>query len=106
MIGSNNSFAELLKGSRLMATGLKAYAEEVAKRGLDSEFITKLEKVTNETEIKNSKQEKLKAETKQMTEMLALDKQELRKLLSEAKKVVKMTIPQSLWGQFGIEDKK
>lgn len=102
----SQSLAEMTKKAELMVKGLKANAEEVAKRGLTSEFSTNMEKSIEDMKTSNAEQEKLKADVKLKTEEFNSKKSEVNKALSEAKKVVKLTFPQAKWIEFGMEDKR
>ena len=51
-------------------------------------------------------QEKLKADLKSKTAELEAKMKEIDVKMSEAKKIVKMDIPQSQWKEFGIVDKR
>ena len=53
-----------------------------------------------------TKQEKLKADLKSKTAELEAKMKEIDAKMSEAKKIVKMDIPQSQWKEFGIYDKR
>lgn len=89
-----------------MSTGLKNQSEAVAKRGIDTDFITQLEKEREAAIALNDEQERLKAELKAKTEALDAKVKSISVLLSEAKKVVKLAIPQAGWKEFGIQDKR
>jgi len=99
------SFAEKLNKSKLMLAGLQANTEEVARRGLDAEFITNLGTTIGSNETLNSEQETLKASLKTKTANLTAKTDELKTMMSEAKKVVKLAFDQSRWLEFGISDK-
>lgn len=90
----------------LMLAGLKANPNEVAKRGIDIVFISEMEQELYRLKIKNSEQEKLKSDLKIKTEELNTSVDKVSKLLSEAKKVVKLALPQAQWKQFGMDDKR
>lgn len=102
----SKSIAEITHKSELMTKGLKANSAEVAKRGLTSEFITKMETAIQEMKERNAAQEKTKALLKMQTEAFNEKVNEVSKLLSEAKKVVKLSHPQAQWIEFGMEDKR
>lgn len=106
MANPKRSFAEIVSQAQVMTAGLKNKAAEVAKRGVDETFITNMEKLREEVISINDEQERLKAETKMKTELLDKKLKELTVQMSEAKKVVKLSIPQSGWREFGIDDKK
>jgi CHASE3 domain sensor protein len=54
----------------------------------------------------DNEQEYLEAKLKTKTEELGRLIEELEKLLSEARKIVKLEMEQSTWRSFGIEDTK
>lgn len=100
------SFAELVNSGKVMLTGLQANAEAVARRGIDTEFMTNLQTAIVDTETLNGEQESLKAALKAKTAELDSRLMDLKKMLSEARKVVKMTIDKTRWVEFGISDKR
>ncbi|GIZ14060.1 hypothetical protein [Capnocytophaga catalasegens] len=100
------SFAELVSQGNLMNSGLKNNLKEVSKRGLESDFIEELEKLLVEAIEENNQQEKLKAELKNKTKSFNEIVEKIQSKMSEAKKVVKLSIDQSLWKEFGINDKR
>lgn len=65
-----------------------------------------MEKEINELETNNIEQEKLKSALKLKTEELNTSVDKVSKLHSEAKKVVKLALPQAQWIEFGMEDKR
>ena len=86
------TFAEIVNKSRLMISGLRNNAAEVNRRGIDASFITEYER--------------LKAELKMKTEAALTKRKQVESKLSEAKKVVKLSLPQAQWVEFGMEDKR
>ena len=103
---SKNSFAETTNTVKTMLSGLQANPDAVAKRGLDKEFIAKLEKALENAKVLDNEQEALKAKLKTKTAELDAEVVNLQALYSEAKKLVKMSVDQTGWREFGIEDKK
>lgn len=106
LVKPKNSYAEIVSQAQVMSTGLKAQAAQVAPRGIDADFVTKLEQARAKAIALNDEQERLKAELKTQTEALDAAMKALNALLGEAKKVVKLAIPQSGWQEFGIQDKR
>ena len=100
------SYAETVSKAQVMTTGLRNNAEAVAKRGIDDEFVTALETNRTQAITLNDEQERLKAELKVKTETLDQAIARINAALSEARKVVKLAIPQAQWKEFGIEDKR
>ncbi len=102
----SKSLAEITQNAELMLAGLKANASEVEKRGIDAEFISAMEKEINELKTNNVEQEKIKSALKSKTEELNTSVHKVSKRHSEAKKVVKLALPQAQWKQFGMDDKR
>lgn len=102
----SKSIASNIQDAEMMLVGLKANTTEVEKRGVDSAFIAKLEEEVKTLKTKNAEQEKLKADLKTKTEEVNTSESKVSKTMSEAKKVVKLAIPQSQWKEFGINDKR
>jgi len=99
-------FAEVLNSTKTMIAGLKANPEAVSKRGLDADFTARLEKTLETVKTLDNDQEALKAKLKTKTAEMDNELANLKALLSEAKKVVKMSVDQAGWREFGIEDKR
>lgn len=103
---AKQSYADNISSSQVMAAALRNNTEKVGRRGIDADFITKLETDSQAAVVLNNEQEKLKAQTKLKTEELDEKLTSISSSLSEARKVVKMEFPQSQWIEFGITDKK
>jgi len=100
------TFAEVQNNLKTMISGLKQNPETVAKRGLDAEFTAKLEKSLEFIKQLDNEQETLKAKLKTKTTELDAELTNAKAMLSEAKKVVKMSVDQAGWREYGIEDKR
>ena len=100
------TFAQKLSDARLMSAGIKAHKDELAGVTLGEEQAAAMEAQFNKLRELDTQQEKLKAELKTCTAELDKQAKELDDALKDAKKRVKLTIPQSLWQEFGISDKK
>ena len=103
---SKRSYAEVINDAKLMVSGLKSNTDRVSKRGLDKDFISKLESIMVKSQTLDNEQEDLKAKLKTKTSELDNEMMELEKLMSESKKVVKLEMTQETWKAFGISDKK
>ena len=103
---SKNSFADTANAAKTIIAGLKANPEAVARRGLNKEFTARLEKSLESIKALDNEQEALKAKLKTKTAELDAEITNLQTLYSEAKKVVKMSVDQTGWREYGIEDKK
>jgi len=100
------SFAQKLSDARLMVAGIKSHKDELAGVTLGEEQVAAIETLLNKISELDTQQEKLKAELKTCTVELDKQTKDLDDALKDAKKRVKLTIPQSMWQEFGISDKK
>lgn len=103
---SKPTYAERISKSQVMVAGLRANAAQVNRRGIDDQFINKLDANRNDATVLNDQQEKLKGDLNLKTVELDAKMAEMDKEFAEAKKIVKMDFPQEQWKQFGIEDKR
>lgn len=100
------TFAQRLSDARLMVAGIRAHKDELAGVTLGDEQAAAMEAQFNKLRELDTQQEKLKAELKTCTAELDKQAKELDDALKDAKKRVKLTLPQSLWQEFGMSDKK
>jgi len=100
------TFAETTNDVKTMIARLKSNPDAVSKRGLDADFTTRMEKTLEIIKNLDNEQESLKAKLKTKTAELDAELVNIHALYSEAKKVVKMSVDQAGWREFGIEDKK
>jgi len=98
---SKRSYAEVVSKAQVMLSGLKTH-DELARRGIDTAFITNLETKIGSSIGLNNEQEKLKADLKSKTAQLDSEISSMNALVSEAQKVVKMDIPKDQWKEFGV----
>jgi hypothetical protein len=103
---SKNSYAEDIKKVEVMLSGLELNAEQVATRGLDSEFVQEFSGDLRNAVKLNNEQENLKSELKLKTIALEAQMLVLKEKLRLARTVVKVDFPQAKWTSFGIEDKR
>jgi nitrate/nitrite-specific signal transduction histidine kinase len=100
------AFADFINESKLMLAGLKSNNTRLARRGASDEFIAAFEKAYDEARTLDDEQAALKSRLKEKTEALNNKEQELYKLYREAKRMVKLEIPQTGWKEFGIDDQQ
>lgn len=100
------TYAEILNRAKLMIAGMQTHAEELTKRGIDAGFIAGMQTNASNLEKTNAEQEALKANLKTKTAEFDAYYLEMQKTMAEAKKLIKLTIPQSGWIEFGITDKR
>ncbi len=106
MSKTKKSYADVISQTEMMINALRNNLETVVKRGLDEEFINQFSEARNTAISLNNRQEELKAELKTQTSMLNDKMDEVYSKLSEAKKVVKLAVPQAKWVEFGMPDKR
>jgi len=100
------TFAETSNSAKTMISGLKANAEAVGKRGLDMAFTFKLESNLELLKKLDNEQEALKAQLKTKTAELDATFALITEQMTEATKVVKISVDQTTWRAFGIEATK
>ncbi|NIM17637.1 MAG: hypothetical protein GTO45_37200 [Candidatus Aminicenantes bacterium] len=77
--------------------------EELAVRGGGEEFVNQLKTTIQEAKDLNTDQEKNKATLKESTQKLGKKMDELDKLVSDGRNIVKMVVNQKRWVEFGIQ---
>lgn len=102
---ARKSFAETLALSQLLVKALKERGETLPL-GVTAELRDKLEASNQKAFNSNAEQEKLKAQLKEKTAELDKHLSEIEETYIYLKKYIKMDVPQELWREFGIEDKK
>ncbi|MDR0725678.1 MAG: hypothetical protein LBF59_06715 [Prevotellaceae bacterium] len=90
----------------IMVNGIRANQDVLSKRGIDNAFANELQFKVDECVTLNAEQETLKARLKTKTEELDAAFASMQKKAMEARKIIKLDIPQSLWKEFGINDKR
>lgn len=102
---ARKSLATNLKLTRLMTEALKARGSELPA-GITQELITELDKLNNKATSNEVEQSKLRALLKEKSAQQEKTIQSLEEKYIFMKKYIKIGIPQELWREFGIEDKK
>ena len=102
----SNSLASTVKRGVNMAAGIEEHTETVSPRGLNEAAVQKLNTVMQELSTLEGDQEILKGKLKGKTEEVEAKLKELRDILSEYTMIVKATMPQKRWVDFGIDAKK
>ena len=100
----SQSLGETLTGSGLMVAGLKVNIDKLKRRGLDEGFVASLEGLNKTIGELNAEQEALKSRLKEKTAQIDEAVASLKAKLSEARKVIKLELPQTGWKEFGITD--
>ena len=95
---ATKTYSQKITNAKVLIDGLKKIKSNLPA-GITDDTILNLETLNRENEG-------LKAESKKKTEDINSKLKELDKLYSQMKKRVKLDIEPSLWGKFGIEDKR
>lgn len=100
-------FAEYMNRVQLLVKGLEG-REENLPVGITKQQVTDLAKLNAKAGTENAEQEKLKLKAllKEKTAQLDATTDEMIKTYTLLKKYIKLSVPQELWREFGIEDKK
>ena len=100
------SYSKTITDTQVMVNGIKDNQEILSKRQIDDKFAENLQEDINTCIALNNEQETLKAKLKAKTEELSKTMATMNKKSSEARKIIKLDMPQSTWREFGIEDKR
>lgn len=103
---AKTSFAELVRGMDRMASGIINHETETSEAGLTATKATELRTLITTMEVIENEQEKLKGDLKTKTIELNAQAAVARKKLADARKRVKLSVPQERWVEFGISDSK
>jgi hypothetical protein len=97
---------EILSQTEVMAAGLRNNLAKLANRGIDNTFVGEVEVLRNQAVGLEAEQQALKSRLKEKTATLEETMSSLKAKLSEARKLIKLQIPQPGWKEFGITDVK
>lgn len=103
---ASKKYADTLSSTNVMVQGIRANQEVLAKRQIDMAFADALQADIDGCTALNVEQETLKAKLKEKTEQLDAAYAALIKKAGEARKIIKLDMPQSSWREFGINDKR
>jgi acyl-CoA reductase-like NAD-dependent aldehyde dehydrogenase len=90
----------------IMVKGIRAHQETLVRRKINNTFADELQSNVDACITLNVEQETLKAKLKAKTEEFDKAFATMQKKAAEARKIIKLDIPQSSWREFGIDDKK
>jgi hypothetical protein len=105
-IMGRNTQSQEITNTGIMVNGIKSHQETLAQRKIDNVFADELQRKVDACINLNVEQETLKAKLKAKTEEFDNAFADMQKQSAEARKVIKLDIPQSSWREFGIEDKR
>jgi hypothetical protein len=98
--------AEEIMLTGIMVNGIRINQTVLSQRKIDNTFADELQANVDMCTALNIEQETLKAKLKEKTAEFDEAFAAMLKKAGEARKIIKLDIPQSLWKEFGIEDKR
>ena len=99
-------YAKTISDAQVMVKGIKDNQDVLVQRKIDEEFADNIQIYIDASIRLNGEQESLKAKLKEKTAQLDATMSALSKKTSEARKIIKIDMPQASWREFGIEDKR
>ena len=96
----------MLPKTQLLSAGLKKNIAQLKNKGIDEQFISKLDSDTALASSYNKEIEKLKADLKTKTHQANIKLNEVKWQVREAKKIIKRDFDKEIWQEFAINDKK
>jgi phage regulator Rha-like protein len=103
---NNQSFAEVIEDIHLMLGGLTKNADRLAKRGVSTEFISKFSTAFDELRTLDQEKAALIARQKEKTSAINEKLNENLEYYREARKIIKLDLPQESWKEYGITAQK
>ncbi|MDR0756315.1 MAG: hypothetical protein LBF85_00520 [Tannerella sp.] len=103
---ATKTYAQTISDTTVMIKGIRDNQEVLSKRQIDTAFADNLQSDVAAAVTLNGEQETLKARLKEKTEQLDAVMAALTKKTGEARKIIKLDMPQSSWREFGIGDKR
>jgi phospholipid N-methyltransferase len=98
--------AQEITNTGVMVNGIKAHQDVLAQRKISIDFADALQANVDACIALNAEQETLKAKLKGKTAEYNTAFAAMLKKAAEARKVIKLDMPQSSWREFGIDDKR
>jgi seryl-tRNA synthetase len=99
------SLPQLIRELELIASGITNHVAETTPVGLTETQATEFRTYLTNLKVLENEQEKLKGDLKAKTEEMNTQAA-ARKKLADARKRVKLSVPQAHWVEFGIVDSK
>ena len=99
-------YSQTISDAQVMVKGIQDNQSVLSKRQINDAFADALQSDIDTCVALNSEQERLKARLKQKTVQLEAAMSAMNKKTSEARKIIKLDMPQSSWRAFGIGDKR
>ena len=97
---------EILSRTEVLTKGIRNNLCRLKIRGIDETFATRVETLRDQVVRLEFEQSGLRSRLKEKTSEVNSSMSDLKAVLSEARILVKLQIPQTGWKEFGISDKK
>lgn len=102
----SKTYTEKVVKAQSLAEGLKRNFDKVKGLGITNEQISMLIKVSEETSVMSDELDGLRETVKQKATSANAKLTELTDILRSLKQIVKTNFEQTVWHDFGIEDKR
>ena len=103
---AKKTYSQTITDTQVLIQGIRLNLEVLSKRQINGTFADALQAdILNSVRL-NGEQESLKAQLKQKSAELDAALAAVNKKAGEARKIIKMDMPQASWREFGIEDKR
>jgi hypothetical protein len=96
------TFAHRLNNAKNMLAGLTLHADQLSKRGITADSVTKANQLYDQTSTLQNERNSLKARCQEATVQAEQLMTELENFCSEAKKLVRIEFPKETWPEFGF----
>jgi hypothetical protein len=98
--------AQEISDTEVMVNGIREHLDVLSQRKIDGAFADLLQADVERCIALNVEQETLKGKLKEKTAELDSAFSAMLSKASEARKIIKLDMPQESWREFGIEDKR
>lgn len=98
----SQAFNHLVGEGSLLAEAMAAHQEALTPKGGGEDFVNRLKEMVQAARDLNQEQERYKALQKETTGKIQDKLKEVNRMISNGHKIVKMTIDQKRWVEFGI----
>jgi len=98
----NKSHSKRIENAQIMLSGITDNKENLANRGINDQYIEEFKTLAETCVNQNSRQEKIKAELKDLTQELKDNMDKLDAEVQFCKRCVKINMPKTLWKAFGF----
>jgi predicted nuclease with TOPRIM domain len=102
----SKSIAAQLTRAELMLAGIAGHLEALSGRGIDTDFTTLLNQKHQRFQEAYNSQMALRARLMEKTEERQALQDEVGRMVSEARKLIKIELPPETWREFGIIDER